>query len=64
MMIDQKFETLAALVRESRQKDAEAASALAAAQAEWKEINDILTDRMKVLDAYIAQVKSEAIARE
>lgn len=61
--IEEKFNTLASLVREARVADAEALEAMETAKAKWKEANEILTDRMRVLDAYLNQVKTEAISK-
>jgi len=54
-----KYATLTALVRDARAEDAKAFKAMEAANAAWKDANAILTDRNKVLDGYIAQVKAE-----
>lgn len=62
-MVDtEKFNTLAELVREARQKDKEAFAEHERAQAEWKAANQVLTDRMKVFDEFVASQKAEAIS--
>lgn len=59
-----KFATLADLVREAKAEDRRTFAAHEAAQAEWKRANQVLTDRMKVFDEYVAQQKLEAITLE
>lgn len=62
-MIDlEKWAALTALVREARAADAAAHADMVAATARWKAANADLTDRLKVLDGYVAQAKAEAIA--
>lgn len=58
----QDFETLAKLVVEARLEDAAKFQSMERATAEWKVANAVLTDRMKVLDSYIADQKNKAIA--
>lgn len=58
----EKFNVLAALVREARAKDRETFAEHEAAQSRWKAANQILTERMKVFDDFVAQQKGEAIA--
>lgn len=58
-----KYEALAALVRDARKLDKAAFDKMEAASAEWKAANAILTDRLKVLDGYIAQAKNEDTLR-
>lgn len=55
----EKYAALTALVRESRAADKAAFVEMEAAKARWKSANEMLTERMKVLDGYLAQVKSE-----
>jgi hypothetical protein len=64
-MIDiEKYNTLAAIVREARETDRLSFQKMEAATADWKAANAVLTDRMKVFDGYIAQCKAEDISVE
>lgn len=54
-----KYSTLAELTREARAMERAAFSKMEEAKAEWKRANDELTNRIKVLDGYIAQSKAE-----
>lgn len=60
MMDIDKFKTLSALVREAKEADRKAFDAMEAARAEWKKANEVLTDRVKVLDGYVASAISES----
>ena len=54
-----KYNTLATLAREAKEEDKRAFDAMEEAKAVWKKANETLTDRMKVLDGYLNQCKSE-----
>lgn len=54
--------TLVALVRQARVRDRETFVAQQEANAAWKQANAELTERQKVLNDYVAQQISEAIA--
>ena len=61
MKADQ-WEALTALVREARTEDARALEAMNVATAAWKTANAVLTDRIKVLDGFIADAKNQDTA--
>jgi hypothetical protein len=57
-----KFKALTELVKQAKQEDQSALEALKLAEANWKNANAKLTDRLKVLDGFIADEKNQAIA--
>jgi len=57
---EERFNALSSLVREARIEDARTCQAMAIATDRWKEANRILTDRLKVLNDYVAQRVNEA----
>lgn len=58
----EKYNTLVELVRDAKAKDRDAHDDMVNKTAEWKKVNTILTDRLKVLDEYISSCKNEAIS--
>ena len=64
MTSDDKFNSLAELVRESKIREKELFAAHQAAQSAWKEANTQLTERMKVFDSYVDQIKLETLQLE
>ena len=57
----QKFNALAELVREAKAEDVRTFNLLQHATAEWKAANALLTDRLKVFDAFVSQQKTKAL---
>jgi len=58
----EKFMVLATLVKEARAADKAAFDVMEETKAAWKKANEVLTDRMKVFDEFVASQKSEAIS--
>lgn len=57
----QRYEVLTALVKEARIEDKKLCDEMEAAKTRWKAANEILTDRMKVLDTFVSAQKAEDI---
>lgn len=57
-----KFKALTDLVKQAKEEDQSTLEELKLAEANWKNANAKLTDRMKVLDGFITDEKNQAIA--
>jgi len=58
----EQFNALASLVRLARIADHSALVKLNQATDDWKHANQVLTDRLKVFDEFVASSKAEAIS--
>jgi hypothetical protein len=54
-----KYNVLAELVREARAADKDLAAKMEQARLAWKTANEVLTERQKVFDDYVAGCKNE-----
>lgn len=58
----ERWAALTALVREARQEDARTLAVMNEATSAWKAANGVLTDRIKVLDGFVADAKNRDTA--